>query len=632
MQKAVFQVVPKLGRSDKELVSACTYWYLLVLPGMTLPRLKYWLLLTEAPLMNNTRRRRGFLASRDGVAKLKARKFEKKYSYLDIAKVAHVTADQVRRLFNPQWGYKVGEVTVEAIARALDLYPTDIVELVEWNAYQGQLDSTPTTVPQEPIALEPYSADSEDAIVHPRVDLGEAPDVSIFSGRSEELVTLEQWLVEDRCRIVALLGLKGMGKTALSVKLAKQIAREFDCVIWRSLRQAPAIDELLTDLLEFASYPSTPYLPEDTNTLISELIKAFQNLRCLVVLDSFETILLPSQLVGQYCEGYEWYGELLRRLGSETHNSCVLLTSSEKPREITPLAGKTSPVRAWSLQGLKEADAREILKAKGLSGEDKWKTLIQLYRGNPLALKLVATTIEELFNGQVAEFIGRGMLVFGELHELLDEPFKRLSQQEKEIMYCLAIEEQPVSLNTLQSSFWLPVPPRDLFDALASLGRRCLIDKATPTIVKSSASGSESRFTLQRVVTEYVSNQLVEQLSEEIDQLRRTGEIEKTRLLRSLNLEKVSGKANKPAQVQLLLAQVADRLRAKVRSESKILEPIEELLPKLKGKPQLEVGYASRNLLQFLQVLDPSYNSRRYLSSEDTSESRASKFKIQNSK
>jgi hypothetical protein len=556
--------------------------------------------------MNTARRRRGFLASKDGVAKLKARKFEKRYSYLDIANAAHVTADQVRRLFHPQWGYKVGEVTIEAIARALDLYPTDIVGTQEWNAWQGQSDLVITASLWEQEALElsgqplssSYGVESEGTIVYPRLDLGEAPDVSIFYGRTEELATLEQWIVKERCRIVALLGWSGLGKTSLSVKLTKQIADKFDCAIWRSLRQTPPIDELLVNLLQFLSYPSMPYLPEDTNGLISELIKAFQKARCLLVLDNFEAILQREELVGQYCEGYEWYGELLRRVGAETHNSCLVLTSLEKPREITWLAGKTLPVRSWSLKGLKEADAREILKAKGLSGQDQWRTLIQLYRGSPAALKLVATTIEELFNGRVAEFVGRGMLVFGELHDLLDAPFQRLSQREKEIMYWLALEDQPVSLNTLQADFWLPVQTRDLFEALTSLGRRSLVE--------TSAESGETRFTLHRIGMEYVTNQLVEQLSEEIDELRQTGEIETTRLLRSLDLTKASAKANKATHVPSLLAQVADRLRAIARSESKIINPLQELLPLLQRQPRLEVGYASINLLQLLQVLQPS--------------------------
>ncbi|MEH2393091.1 MAG: hypothetical protein V7K21_16040 [Nostoc sp.] len=56
-------------------------------------------------------------------------------------------------------------------------------------------------------------------------------DVSRFYGRATELETLSQWIVRDRTRLVVLLGMGGMGKTALSVKLAEQLQGEFEYVI-----------------------------------------------------------------------------------------------------------------------------------------------------------------------------------------------------------------------------------------------------------------------------------------------------------------------------------------------------------------------------------------------------------------
>ncbi|MEM6426110.1 MAG: NB-ARC domain-containing protein, partial [Cyanobacteria bacterium P01_D01_bin.128] len=67
---------------------------------------------------------------------------------------------------------------------------------------------------------------------------GEAADVTSFHGREAEQACLENWIVEDRCRLVALLGIGGVGKTALSIKLAKQVQGQFDYVVWRSLRHA----------------------------------------------------------------------------------------------------------------------------------------------------------------------------------------------------------------------------------------------------------------------------------------------------------------------------------------------------------------------------------------------------------
>ncbi len=59
--------------------------------------------------------------------------------------------------------------------------------------------------------------------------------MSIFYGRKEKLTELKRWIVADRCRLVALLGMGGMGKTSLAVKLGKQMQHDFERIIWRSL-------------------------------------------------------------------------------------------------------------------------------------------------------------------------------------------------------------------------------------------------------------------------------------------------------------------------------------------------------------------------------------------------------------
>ena len=77
------------------------------------------------------KRRGGYLATAEGIKKLKEAKRVKKYtSYQEIAKAAIQTKDKVKRLFNPQWGggkYKIGEQAVEAICHVLDLKPEEIV-------------------------------------------------------------------------------------------------------------------------------------------------------------------------------------------------------------------------------------------------------------------------------------------------------------------------------------------------------------------------------------------------------------------------------------------------------------------------------------------------------------------------
>ncbi|WP_375500256.1 AAA-like domain-containing protein [uncultured Nostoc sp.] len=89
--------------------------------------------------MTQKSRRRGFFASDEGVKKLQVRMNEKSYIQEELATQANVSVDQVKRLLNPHWGYKVQRDAIEKIALALDLTPTDIVVSHEWYPPQGNL-------------------------------------------------------------------------------------------------------------------------------------------------------------------------------------------------------------------------------------------------------------------------------------------------------------------------------------------------------------------------------------------------------------------------------------------------------------------------------------------------------------
>jgi len=141
----------------------------------------------------------------------------------------------------------------------------------------------------------------------------------------------------------------------------------------------------------------------------------------------------------------------------------------------------------------------EILREKELSQEEKWSELIELYRGNPLWLKIVATMIKDLFDGSVAEALSYDTLFLGDLESVLHQSFHRLSESEKQVMSCLASETVPVSLAQISDS--LQLSHGELWKAIQSLGRRYLIEKVR--------EGERSLFTLQPVIKEYVKTQFL---------------------------------------------------------------------------------------------------------------------------
>ncbi|MEM1370143.1 MAG: NB-ARC domain-containing protein [Cyanobacteria bacterium P01_H01_bin.15] len=311
-----------------------------------------------------------------------------------------------------------------------------------------------------------------------RQDLMEAPDAAIFYGREAELLLLRQWIANDGCRLVALIGMGGIGKTALSVRLVESIQSEFDYCIWRSLREAPPVEKILVDLIKFGSGQQETALPDTVGELVKRLIYYLQQARCLLVLDNMESILEGGAQAGQYRAGYEGYETLIQQVGELRHQSCLLITSREKPREVARIEGRNRPVRSYKLRGLEDYAGQEFLRAEGLGDDDtQWKQVFDYYSGNPLALKIAANTIQGLFGGNLEEFLAQGPGFFGDIRDLLEQQFERLPELGQSVMYWLAINREPTSIEMLKEDILESISTQQLLETLESLRRRSLFER-----------------------------------------------------------------------------------------------------------------------------------------------------------
>ncbi len=90
----------------------------------------------------------------------------------------------------------------------------------------------------------------------------------------------------------------------------------------------------------------------------------------------------------------------------------------------------TPLVRALPLGGLDVAAGQALLTARGIPGTDMdATTLIERYSGNPLALKLVAQTVQDLFGNDIASFLATEAPIFDDIRTVLDQQFARASRR-----------------------------------------------------------------------------------------------------------------------------------------------------------------------------------------------------------
>jgi WD40 repeat protein len=405
------------------------------------------------------------------------------------------------------------------------------------------------------------------------IDRGEAIDVSIFYGRTTELATLTDWIESDRCRLIALLGMGGIGKSSLAAKLIDRLQDRFDRVIWRSLRNAPPLETLLKDLVPFLSQQ------QDTEPTPARLLYWLRNSRCLVILDNAETIMQAGERTGYYQPGYEDYGDLLRLLGETNHQSCVLLTSREKPAEIDIFEALDGSVRSLALAGSPEASFA-LFASKGLTGSDAERVQLgERYGYSPLALKIVTASIHSLFNGEIRTFLAQDTLVFNGLRRLLDRQFDRLSELEKAIMYWLSIEREWTSIAQLQENIVPRIPRASLLESLESLSWRNLIEMRA------------GQYTQQPVVMEYTIDCLISQIAQELIAA------EPTQFIHYALIKTNTKDYIRHSQISLILQPIATQFQEYFANPTTLKSQIQQILETI-HKLDIKYGnYGAGNLL-----------------------------------
>lgn len=398
---------------------------------------------------------------------------------------------------------------------------------------------------------------------------------------------LNRWIIDEHCRLVAVLGMGGIGKSTLATKVVQPLAEPssdspFEVIIWRSLRHAPPLKLLLTDWILCLSDQQESHIDR------SRLLHYLRSRRCLLVLDNVETLFQEGDCAGYYRLGYEDYGELFQHIGEVAHQSCLLLTSREKPSNIAALEDGAF-VRSLHLSGSPEA-SQALIESKTVFGSAAQKqTLASWYSHNPLAIKIVTSFIQDVFDGDIEQFLQQETILFNGLRRLLEQQFERLSHLERTVMYWLAVNRDWTSIDELTDDIVPEVSRASLLEVLESLAWRSLIEKRL------------GHYTQQPVVMEYVTSDFTEQIATELVTQR------PLLLDRHALLKTTANDYIRQTQACLILDAIASKLWAAFKDASSLHQHLQHLIQRLRTQSTPSI-YSAGNLINLLRHLKCDLN------------------------
>ncbi|WP_016950808.1 ATP-binding protein [Anabaena sp. PCC 7108] len=229
-------------------------------------------------------------------------------------------------------------------------------------------------------------------------------------GRKKLVSSLTKKLREN-CRLLLLLGITGIGKTALAERIADDIQTRFTKI----LRVNFDSDDSPRNFVNIAGrwLEELGLLIEDrqTGTILKGLVNHLREERILILIDSSEALLTESE------DGWgdfedEWWAKFFEDfLTIESSESRLIVTSQDLPSKIETLASRyPNSYHREILDGLLEDEQISLFEKAGLDvdleSEDKLILLriAKIYKGHPLTLRVVSGEIVESFGNNAYAF------------------------------------------------------------------------------------------------------------------------------------------------------------------------------------------------------------------------------------
>jgi tetratricopeptide (TPR) repeat protein len=321
-----------------------------------------------------------------------------------------------------------------------------------------------------------------------------------FTGRDDEIAQFTT-LLSGSCRILAITGMTGIGKTALAERVVANLMEIPKSSTLPYIRfslddRSLSPDFSITGSALLRTLGEEPTLADqqDAANLLAHILKRLCSNPCRLQIDSLERLLKGNEQEGwsEFCDPL-WLDLLHQFVAGNDCPSQLLLTSQDITGDLDAVASRYSEFyQCQTLRGLKSDEQQKFFQKLGLLADpdsavtdlDYLNRIGAFHDGHPLVLQVIADEIlQPLFQGNIARYwhhyeaefsetadsttnkLARSRLFRRRVRQRVEQTIQRLPSPARQMLCACAVFRRPVPIG-----FWLAMltdeEPQAEFDTL----------------------------------------------------------------------------------------------------------------------------------------------------------------------
>ncbi len=292
------------------------------------------------------------------------------------------------------------------------------------------------------------------AVLHDKY-IHKPTDDENFKGRADDFALLNRWVNDPDTRMIAITGIGGQGKTAMTGRWLKE-ERKDDLkqlsVFYWSFYEDLDVGKFLEQVVEFCLPIARTVIGEIEP--ISFVLSVVQQARLLLVLDGLEVLQEDASSPNHGKIVHPLLNPFLQNWVRVQHKGLMILTS----RFHFPQLARYSGVgyHQLDLVRLSKEDGVSLLDKLNIFGDkDLKETYVEKLNGHPLALRVLASAVKRSCHGDISQCKSEQILFEGgegklneKLEHLLSFYESQLKDGQKELLGIISLFKRPVEIKS----------------------------------------------------------------------------------------------------------------------------------------------------------------------------------------